>query len=252
MEGTVEGFVYPSRQSSKILDWTGLKSLGLNQFSELAGEDHSPAQVEDAGDQAAREEQLNKERLRSFELGRSQGRTEGQAAERNRLRLERAEEHKQHAEMLAGWIVDLSKTRDVYFQSVEHKVVELALSIAARILRREAQMDPLLLTSAVRVALGQLAKETSVQLYVPECDLVLWRDSMAHAPDLPVRPQVLVGEGMKVGDCAMSCEIGSADLSIRAQLEEIQRGFFGPIMSDHDTERSGTGPRFVRTSEGPS
>ena len=36
-------------------------------------------------------------------------------------------------------------------------MVKLALAIAARILRREAQTDPLLLTGAVRVALGQLA-----------------------------------------------------------------------------------------------
>ncbi len=35
--------------------------------------------------------------------------------------------------------------------------MKLALAVAARILRREAQMDPLLLTGAVRVALGQLA-----------------------------------------------------------------------------------------------
>jgi len=37
--------------------------------------------------------------------------------------------------------------------AVEHEVVKLALAVAARILRREAQMDPLLLTGAVRVAL---------------------------------------------------------------------------------------------------
>ena len=36
--------------------------------------------------------------------------------------------------------------RDRYLQAVEHEVVELALAVAARILRREAQMDPLLLT----------------------------------------------------------------------------------------------------------
>jgi len=32
--------------------------------------------------------------------------------------------------------------RDRFLEAVEHEVVELALAVAARILRREAQMDP--------------------------------------------------------------------------------------------------------------
>ena len=61
--------------------------------------------------------------------------------------------------------------RDRYFEAVEHEVVKLALAVAARILRREAQMDPLLLTGAVRVALGQLSASTQVRSRVPAADL---------------------------------------------------------------------------------
>ena len=50
-----------------------------------------------------------------------------------------------------------AEERDRYLHAVEQEVVRLALAVAARILRREAQMDPLLLTGAVRVALGQLS-----------------------------------------------------------------------------------------------
>ena len=52
----------------------------------------------------------------------------------------------------------MPQERDRYLHAVEHEVVKLALAVAARILRREAQMDPLLLTGAVRVALGQLSR----------------------------------------------------------------------------------------------
>ncbi len=57
--------------------------------------------------------------------------------------------------------------REEYFAQVEHEVVRLALAIAERILHREAQVDPLLLAGAVRVALGQLAESTEVRLRVP-------------------------------------------------------------------------------------
>jgi flagellar assembly protein FliH len=40
-------------------------------------------------------------------------------------------------------------------------------------------MDPLLLTGAVRVALGQLAGATEVRLRVPAAELDLWTESMA-------------------------------------------------------------------------
>jgi flagellar assembly protein FliH len=105
-------------------------------------------------------------------------------------------------------------------------VVELALAIAARILRREAQMDPLLLTGAVRVALGQLTGATEVRLRVPAGELDLWTESMALVPNLGVRPMVVAGEGMRVGECLIETELGTVDLGIRPQLSEIERGFF--------------------------
>jgi flagellar assembly protein FliH len=104
--------------------------------------------------------------------------------------------------------------------------VKLALGIAARILRREAQMDPLLLTGAVRVALGQLSGSTEVRLRVPSAELDLWNDVIALLPNLSLKPAVVAGEGMRLGDCVIETTLGSVDLGIRSQLGEIERGFF--------------------------
>jgi len=41
-----------------------------------------------------------------------------------------------------------------------------------------------------------------------------------------LKPTVVAGEGMRVGECAIETELGSVDLGIRAQLGEIERGFF--------------------------
>ena len=113
-----------------------------------------------------------------------------------------------------------------YLEAVEHEVVELALAIAARVLRREAQMDALLLTGAVRVALGQLARTTKVRLLVPAADFDMWTEAIEHLPNLAVKPQVVRGDGMRLGDCMIETELGSVDLGIRSQLGEIERGFF--------------------------
>jgi flagellar assembly protein FliH len=113
-----------------------------------------------------------------------------------------------------------------YLHLVEQEVVRLALAVAARILRREAQMDPLLLTGAVRVALGQLSASTEVRLRVPVGDLALWTEAIALLPNLAVKPLVIGEEGLRLGECLIQTELGSVDLGVRSQLGEIERGFF--------------------------
>ena len=126
----------------------------------------------------------------------------------------------------ADLIENFALERDRYLQAVEHEVVELALAVAARILRREAQMDPLLLTGAVRVALGQLSGSTQARLRVPAAELDLWTETIALLPSLRVKPLVVAGDGLRLGDCRIETEVGTVDLGIRAQLGEIERGFF--------------------------
>ncbi len=123
--------------------------------------------------------------------------------------------------------------RDSYFARVEREVVELALAIAARILQREAQMDPLLLAGAVRVALGQLSESTSVELRVPAQAHALWSETLRLMPNLPVAPAVVADSEMKDGECVLTTELGRVDLSMRAQLKEIERGFFD-LLSHRD------------------
>jgi flagellar assembly protein FliH len=127
---------------------------------------------------------------------------------------------------MAALAESFAAARDRYLHQVEQEVVKLALAIAARILRREAQMDPLLLTGAARVALGQLASTTEVKLRVPPGDLDLWTEAMALLPNLPLKPVVVAGEGLRLGECIVETGLGTVDLGIRAQLAEIERGFF--------------------------
>ena len=59
-------------------------------------------------------------------------------------------------------------------------MVRLALSIARKILHREAQMDPLLLAGVVRVALDQMQAGTRVLLRTSPASARTWTASAPH------------------------------------------------------------------------
>jgi flagellar assembly protein FliH len=172
------------------------------------------------------EQRIVEEVRRSSESGRERGHLEGRTAEQESQAEARTTQDRQRVEQAARLVDTFAQERERYLHAAEHEVVKLSLSVAARILRREAQMDPLLLSGAVRVALGQLSKSTEVRLHVPAAELDLWSEAMALLPNLPVKPKVLARDGMRLGDRVIETEMGSVDLGVRAQLAEIERGFF--------------------------
>jgi flagellar assembly protein FliH len=119
--------------------------------------------------------------------------------------------------------------RDEYLARVEHEVVRLALAVAERMMHRESQLDPLLLSGAVRVALGHLAESTQVRLRVPAMHQEMWADMVRLMPELPLRPDVIADEGLQTCEAVLETNVGTVDLGIRAQLQEIERGFFDPL-----------------------
>jgi flagellar assembly protein FliH len=218
----IEVFEYQSDPSASALPtWDGWEVGDADSVSEKHARERAPGAAE-AKAHVELEQRLAEETRRSFEAGREQGRLEGRQAERVAQVAAQELRVRQAVELIESF----AEERDRYLHAVEHEVVELALAVAARILRREAQMDPLLLTGAVRVALGQLSGSTQVRLRVPPAELDLWTQTIALLPRLRVKPSVVCGKGMRLGDCMIETELGSVDLGIRAQLGEIERGFF--------------------------
>ena len=170
-------------------------------------------------------EKLAEETRNAFTAGRERGVLEGRQLEREAQKTAMRTAEDQRRQQSAKLIDQFAQEGVRYLHAVEKEVVKLALAVAARILRREAQMDPLLLTGAVRVALGQLSGSTEARVRVPAAELDLWKDALALLPNLALRPQVIAGEGMLLGDCVIETSLGSVDLGIRSQLGEIERGF---------------------------
>jgi flagellar assembly protein FliH len=224
--GQIDIFEYPDSPLASYLPvWNGFQEAVEDTPKEPAL-DNVQEEVIETTASGEFGQRLAEETRRSFEAGRERGNQEGRQAEREALTTARAEEENERKRQDAKLIESFVQERDRYLQTVEHEVVRLALAVAARILRREAQMDPLLLTGAVRVALGQLAGSTEVRLRVPAADLDLWKDAIALLPNLTLKPVVITGEGMRLGDCEIETAMGSVDLGIRSQLGEIERGFF--------------------------
>lgn len=217
---TIERFHYPELPAPH---GPSLEALGVG--SPLR-QPLSPPQPPEQSIPRDLEQRLAEEKERSYDAGRMRGREEGAQMEHAALEVARQEEDRERQKQLASALAQFDQEFVHILHNLEHEVVELALAIAARVLRREAQMDPLLLTGAVRVALGQLSQSTEVRLKVPEAELDLWTEALAHIPKLTVRPEMVPVAGMRTGECEVETALGSVDLGIRAQLGEIERGFF--------------------------
>jgi flagellar biosynthesis/type III secretory pathway protein FliH len=112
-----------------------------------------------------------------------------------------------------------------YFSRVESDVVQLALAISAKILHREAQVDPMLVAALVRVAIDKLHDGSSVSVRVSPAEAGRWRAFLAN----PLNGStVAIVEDAHLGpaDCILETELGSANFSIEAQMKEVEQGFF--------------------------
>jgi flagellar assembly protein FliH len=165
-------------------------------------------------------------RARNFESSLQAARLEAREEGRTSAGSEQAARFAAASQSLTIALEHFTASRDRYLAQVEQEVVRLALAIAARVLHREALMDPLLLAGAVRVALGQLADSTEVCLKVPAAEHEMWREMLRLMPSLPLSPEVLADDTLTAGDCLLETHLGSVDLGVRSQLAEIERGFF--------------------------
>jgi flagellar assembly protein FliH len=176
------------------------------------------------------EEQIA-EMERQLKLQQQEALAEIEAA-RRAARVESRQEWKDELEgrvameraRLARVCDDFEKERARYFSDVESEVVKLALAIAARVLHREASLDPLFLTAAVRVVLDKVADQSTMQLRVPAEEVERWKEALSIEAES--RLQFIGEERMSAGECVLETSVGRVELGVKAQLEEIEKGFF--------------------------
>lgn len=126
---------------------------------------------------------------------------------------------------LATAIQDFEKKCEDYFARVEAEVVQLSLSIAAKILHREAQVDPMLVATLVRMAIEKMHEGSSVTVRVSVGRGAEWKRYFAAWPNLS-RVDVLEDPQIAEQDCVLETSLGTANFGLDAQLKEVERGFF--------------------------
>lgn len=149
---------------------------------------------------------------------RLEGIREGEKNAKASFEAEAAEGRKR----LAQSLVEFQREREEYYSKVEAELVRLALSIAAKILHREAQVDPMLIAGIVKVAVEKLKQNTKASVRVRAEEAAKWREYFSNKTDV----QIVEDSTLKPMECVLETEVGSAAMGIDTQLQEIEKGFF--------------------------
>ena len=153
----------------------------------------------------------------AFRAGHEAGMAETRAAYEPQVAALRGE--------ISKTLHDFADGRDSYFQKVEQEVVRLALAIVRKILHREAQVDPLLLTGILRVALDKIGANTNTRLRAHPSDIKVWRDYFSQTHDHFPVPEMIGDPEMQAGRCILETELGTTEIGLETQLKEIEQGF---------------------------
>jgi flagellar assembly protein FliH len=203
-------------------------------------------------------EQMRKAVEEALARGRREAIAELEQQMRERLAQQVEEEAGETRAVLQQAVEQVEAERARYFHAAEREVVRLALAIAARVLHRESAMDALLLRGAVHAALEKLMDKSRLVLRVAPGDVERWRDHFSQR-GRKFAIEVEAETALRPNDCVLETTMGTIELGVRTQLEEIERGFFdlqqqNPVRAAQhmqcDRYNSETSEKTHRESEG--
>jgi flagellar assembly protein FliH len=200
-----EDFTYPSAASIQAPD-----PGNAAQAKQLWAEKTGAKGYSDSNSAAQKEQQ-------AWNKGHEAGQAEARAAFEQQIGRLREE--------ISKALRDFAAERDTYFQRVEGQVVRLTLAIARKILHREAQVDPLLLTGILRVALEKIGANTNTRLRAHPSDIKVWRDYFSQARENFTAPDLIGDPEIQSGRCILETELGQTEIGLETQLKEIEQGF---------------------------
>jgi flagellar assembly protein FliH len=169
-------------------------------------------------DLAAQQAQLAALERDAFAKGFAQGERAGAeaAAKRGEAMLRR----------LTETIEELANLRTQMIHQTERQMVNLALSVARRIVHREVSIDQDLLLAMARVALQRLGDSAvvTVRLHPEE-----------HAATVGQQTEQFTGTNVTVvadarvprGGCRIESDFGAMDVGVEAQIQEVARALLG-------------------------
>lgn len=182
-----------------------------------------------------------------YERGRQEGYDAG-FAEGRAAAIRQATE--QLAPLQAAWAAELERFESELtrmLDSARRELVELALRIAERVVRRSIEADPASALPTVEAVLALVARAARVQLRVHPDDEPLIRDAM---PALAARfhnarqVELVPDAAIERGSCVARTAGGEIDASIATQLDRIAEALLPTRTADaraHDSAPTGDG-----------
>lgn len=175
------------------------------------------------GDGLLSEEEVQKREQQAWQKGVTDGEARSQGKFEEALQEERG--------TLETALREFAQHREKYFHKVEDEVIQLSLAIARKVLHRETQLDPLMLSGVVRVALDKVSEATEIKLRVHPSQALVWNRFFKRNDqrDLPLTPEVVPDTTLQRSRCLLETSLGTTDLSLETQLKEVEQGFFDLI-----------------------
>jgi flagellar assembly protein FliH len=126
---------------------------------------------------------------------------------------------------VAQTIEELGGLRQSLIQETEREMVQLALTLARRVVHREVTLDPELAAALAHVALDRLGTTTPATIRLNPEDYTIVAQDGARWGTTPVT--VVPDPSISRGGCLVESAFGSVDATIERQFDELSRALFG-------------------------
>ncbi len=181
-----------------------------------------------AASQTEREIRIQRAEAAAIEAARQNGLRQGEA----QAQVATAQRLEQERRAISEAVDQFVQERRAYFHRVEADVVTLALAIARKLLHREAQIDPLLLSGIVRVALDQIQTGSHVSLHCSPSEQQSWQHFLSSLPESNREITLAADEAVEPGRVVLETVAGKAEISLEEKLKEIESGFLDLLRAD--------------------
>lgn len=158
---------------------------------------------------------LEQARSEGFESGHKQGYESGAAEARAEVEARLA--------ALDAVVGELARARDAALAECEDDMVELALAVAARIVRRESSLGPDTVRELLRETLPRINGVSQVTISVHPDDLTALHDDLAALTALAGRAQVRweADASVRRGGCFIQTERGGVDATLETRVARL-------------------------------
>lgn len=156
-----------------------------------------------------------------FQQGMTEGMTQGEAAAQ-----EKAQEFLNTAAATADQrVAAASADAAAMLAGAERQIVDIAMTVARKILAREIEENPLTILPIVKAALGEVSDQEQLILHVSPADydfVVQAKPELQAALSRDNGLSIIADESLKDGDCVVDSPYGTIDARIDVQLEMLK------------------------------